>query len=236
MADFRWVTWLHNRVILPGHDAVIKWKHFSRYWPFVRGTHQSPVDSPNKGQWRGTLMFSLICACTNVSAGDLRRHCALYDVIVMDSACSPTMAIGRNVPLWDELGPPDIHSWVGGGSVASLGGRRGWYWTPWVGSPTPSRQDSHRAGAPRSPYASWRTPPWSGGRRWSHDLAGEHTNRPRIDPSHKSHNALDIYRTMHHFVANYCYKMMHCGIWYRWTVGFVQQVYTNSNSKLNIQM
>ena len=25
------------------HDDVIKWKHFPRYWPFVRGNHRSPV-------------------------------------------------------------------------------------------------------------------------------------------------------------------------------------------------
>ena len=40
---------------------VIKWKHFPRYWPFVRGIHRSPVNSLHKGQWRGTLLFSLIC-------------------------------------------------------------------------------------------------------------------------------------------------------------------------------
>ena len=39
------------------HDGVIKWKHFPRYWPFVRGIHRSPVNSPHKGQWRGALMF-----------------------------------------------------------------------------------------------------------------------------------------------------------------------------------
>ena len=38
------------------------WKHFSRYWPFVRGIHRSPVTSPHKGQWRGVLTFYLICA------------------------------------------------------------------------------------------------------------------------------------------------------------------------------
>ena len=43
------------------HDDVIKWKHFPRYWPFVRGIHRSPVNSPHKVQWRGALMFSLIC-------------------------------------------------------------------------------------------------------------------------------------------------------------------------------
>ena len=25
------------------HDDVMKWKHFPRYWPFVRGIHRSPV-------------------------------------------------------------------------------------------------------------------------------------------------------------------------------------------------
>ena len=66
------------------HDDVIKWKHFPRNWPFVRGIHRSP----HKGQWRGALMFSLICVwinhwVNNRKAGDLRRHRGHYDVIVM---------------------------------------------------------------------------------------------------------------------------------------------------------
>ena len=44
------------------HDDVIKWKHFPRYWPFVRGIHRSPVNSPHKGRWRGALILSSICA------------------------------------------------------------------------------------------------------------------------------------------------------------------------------
>ena len=40
------------------HDDVIKWKHFPRYWPFLRGIHRSPVNSPHKGQWGGALTFS----------------------------------------------------------------------------------------------------------------------------------------------------------------------------------
>ena len=58
------------------HDDVIKWKHFPCYWPFVRGIHQSPVNS---------LIFSLICIwingwVNNREAGDLRwcpiwHHC-----------------------------------------------------------------------------------------------------------------------------------------------------------------
>ena len=39
-----------------------QWKHFPRYWPFVRGIHRSLVNSLHKGQWRRALIFSLICA------------------------------------------------------------------------------------------------------------------------------------------------------------------------------
>ena len=78
-------TKLHQSVI---HDDVIKWKHFPRYWPFVREIHRSPVNFPHKGQWRGALMFSLICTrmngwVNNREAGDLRRYQVHYDVIVM---------------------------------------------------------------------------------------------------------------------------------------------------------
>ena len=49
------------------HDDVIKWKHFPRYWPYVMKNHRSPVDSPHKGQWREALMFSLMCAWTQMN-------------------------------------------------------------------------------------------------------------------------------------------------------------------------
>ena len=95
------------------HDDVIKWKHFPRYWPFVRGRggglcsgpdqrkhqsstslafvrgiHRSPVNSPHKGQRRGALMFSFNWAringwVNNREAGDFRRRRLHYDVIVM---------------------------------------------------------------------------------------------------------------------------------------------------------
>ena len=53
------------------HDDIIKWKHIPRYWPLVRGIHQSPANSPHKGQWREALMFPLW------------RHRAHYDVTIM---------------------------------------------------------------------------------------------------------------------------------------------------------
>ena len=83
------------------HDDVIKWKHFPRYWPFVRGIHRSPVNSPHKAQWRGALMLSLICAWINDwvnarEAGDLRRHCTHYDVIVMMTEAAYAMDWNRD--------------------------------------------------------------------------------------------------------------------------------------------
>ena len=76
-------------LLIHAHDDVIKWRHFPRYCPFVRGIHQSPVNSPHKGQWHRASMFSLICArisgwVNTGDAGDLRRHRAHYDVIVMN--------------------------------------------------------------------------------------------------------------------------------------------------------
>ena len=68
----------------------------------------TPVNSPHKGQWRGALIFTLICAringrLNNREAGDLRRHRAHYDEIVMK-----WLQIGSNdnlVPLGDKLLP-----------------------------------------------------------------------------------------------------------------------------------
>ena len=61
-----------------------------------------PTDSPLKGQWRGDLMFSLICAWTNGwannrDAGDLWHHRVHYDVHVMplcswSITCQPNIA------------------------------------------------------------------------------------------------------------------------------------------------
>ena len=82
-------AYIHNGIsYAANHDDVIKWKHFPRYWPFVRRIHRSPVNSLHKGQWRGALMFSLICTWINSwvnhpETGDLRCHRAHCDVSVM---------------------------------------------------------------------------------------------------------------------------------------------------------
>ena len=96
------------------HDDVIRWKHFLHYWPFVRGIHQSLVNSPHKGQRLRALMFSLICTWINGSvnirvAGALRCHHAHYDVIVMSSALAVELLQSCTKPLisawraWYEL-------------------------------------------------------------------------------------------------------------------------------------
>ena len=86
------------------HDDVIKWKYFPRNWPFVRGIHRSPVNSTHKGQWRGPLMFSLVCAringwVNNGEAGDLRRYWVHCDVIVMISWLT-FLELGSCLPWW----------------------------------------------------------------------------------------------------------------------------------------
>ena len=56
-----------------------------------------------EGQWRGALMFSLICPringwVNNHEAGDLRRHRAHYDVTVMWAMLSmPTFRFSSNI-------------------------------------------------------------------------------------------------------------------------------------------
>ena len=111
------------------HDDVIKWKHFPRYWPFVRGIHRSPVNSPHKGQWRRALMFFLICTringwVNNSEAGDLRRNRAHYDFTVMhikgmeydsiNSYCRLTegFSMARISETFSSVSPVDIvHDW-----------------------------------------------------------------------------------------------------------------------------
>ena len=81
-------TWSVN--VRQLHDDVIKGKHFPCHW--------SPVNSLHKGQWRGALMFYLICTWINGwvisgEAGDLRRHSAHYDVTIMDMFSANTCSM-----------------------------------------------------------------------------------------------------------------------------------------------
>ena len=68
------------------------WRHqmetFSALLAFCAGNSPVPGQFPHKGQWRGALMFSLICGWTNGwlnnrETVDLRRYRAHYVVTVM---------------------------------------------------------------------------------------------------------------------------------------------------------
>ena len=90
------------------HDDVIKWKHFPRCWPFVRGIHING--------W-----------ANNREAGDLRRHRTHYDVIVMPLcftiqhnmsckyfACKRACSLGATVGIiilvpFHPQGPNELH-------------------------------------------------------------------------------------------------------------------------------
>ena len=68
------------------------WRHqtetFSALLAICVGIYRWTANSPHRGQWRGALVLSLICAwingwVNNREAGDRRRHRAHYDVAVM---------------------------------------------------------------------------------------------------------------------------------------------------------
>ena len=74
------------------HDDVIKWKKKSALVAFCARNAPVTGEFPHKGQWRGALMFILICTwingwVNNREAGDLRHNPAQYDVTVMFSGC-----------------------------------------------------------------------------------------------------------------------------------------------------
>ena len=92
----------------PQHNTTW-WRHqmetFSALLALCEGN--PPVDSTHKGQWRGALMFSLICAWTsgwvnNCEAADSRRYNAHYDVTAMHPTTSAIIAI-----RWRNIGPPE---------------------------------------------------------------------------------------------------------------------------------
>ena len=66
------------------------WRHQMETFPGLLAicAGNSAGEFPHKGQWRGALMFSLVCVwingwVNNRAADDLRRYCAHYDVSVM---------------------------------------------------------------------------------------------------------------------------------------------------------
>ena len=103
-SSYKMQTWTEHCLALISWSSFLVWNHwamfmngswwrhqtetFSALLAFVRAIHRSPVKSSHKGQWRGSMMLSLVCVringwVKNHEAGDLERHRAHYDVIVM---------------------------------------------------------------------------------------------------------------------------------------------------------
>ena len=83
------------------HDHLIKWKHFPRHWPIVRGIHPSLVSSPTKASNAKLWCFLWSVAekngwVINQDSGDLRRHRTHYDV---------TIILLTNTCPWGQFGP-----------------------------------------------------------------------------------------------------------------------------------
>ena len=91
---------------------------FSAILALCEGNHRSPMDSPHKGQWCGTLMCARTNGCTyNWDAGELRLHCAHHDVTLIISGAfifigyvhEPTQAQRH------KLAHTHTHKWTSGG-------------------------------------------------------------------------------------------------------------------------
>ena len=101
-----WVSFFRTH---PRRVDCTWWRHqmetFSALLVICAGNSPVPVNFLHKGQWRGTLMFSLICVWINSwennrEAGDLRRNRAHYDVIVMNSTTMVSPLTHGMQPWW----------------------------------------------------------------------------------------------------------------------------------------
>ena len=130
------------------HDGVSKWKHFPRYWPFARGIHRRiPL---TKGQWRGALMFSLICAWINgwvkkivrlviwTPSRSLWHHCNAFtssgtDHAAMSGHYYDCPEVGTVTPVkWGEIDQwhSVVYGYVYSHMIAQLPGMGVWSFIP----------------------------------------------------------------------------------------------------------
>ena len=133
------------------HDDVIKWKHFSRYWPFVRGIHRSLVNSPlpvtrsfdvffdlrlNKrlskqswGWWFETQSLSLWRHCNATDNVCVRSIARWHTILSIFCTLSSTL-IPRVCTLWPfEVIPNCKQSWnIDAASDVTWVGKLNWGW------------------------------------------------------------------------------------------------------------
>ena len=100
------IDWCQTKTKCSKHEAnafFSWWRHqmetFSALLAICAGNSTVPGEFPHKGQWRGALLFSLICVWINGwvndrQVGDLRRYRTHYDVIVM--LCYAALAFAAN--------------------------------------------------------------------------------------------------------------------------------------------
>ena len=93
------------------HDDVIKWKHFSRYWPFVMGIQWLPVDSSHKGPGVRSFDVFFDLRLNKQLSKQLRRwhsrslwyHCNVCDVMALYGSHMMMILVPEaGISGWDE--------------------------------------------------------------------------------------------------------------------------------------
>ena len=122
-------TSIHETILMTvcfKHDDAIKWKHFPRYWPFVRGIDRSPGNSPQKkpvtqsfdvffdlrlnkrlsnqswGWWFKTPSHPLWRHCNESTAAVYRAHHPIQQAIIWDNALISPCMRHQNQGCWIE--------------------------------------------------------------------------------------------------------------------------------------
>ena len=91
------------------HDDIIKWKHFPRYWPFVRGIHRSPVNSSVTGEFPAqrpvTRSFDVFF--------DLRLNKRLETLVIWDAIAPIMTSLQCSLcAIWDDAVSGPFPAWT----------------------------------------------------------------------------------------------------------------------------
>ena len=92
---------IHYQQFRCDHDDVIKWKHFSRNWPFVRGIHRGlnkRLSKQSWGWWFETLSRPLLRHC-NAEAWKACRTICLLDATASQQRVWAQMDFALPLPV-----------------------------------------------------------------------------------------------------------------------------------------